>query len=165
MSDFPFPVPASPSVIVPASSPVDLADIRALFIEYGDWLGDHLDRERFAIELAALPGFYAPPTGGLFLVRLGNRAAGCVGIRPLMGDSCELKRLFTRAPYRGRGLGRKLLEAAVTAARLAGYAAIRLDTLASMKEAQALYERLGFRDIPAYRADPITDMRYLELKL
>ncbi|MDZ4862902.1 MAG: GNAT family N-acetyltransferase [Gemmatimonadota bacterium] len=165
MSDLPFAVPGSPSVIVPASSPVDLADIRLLFIEYAAWLGDHLDRERFAIELAALPGYYAPPTGGLFLARLGDEAVGCVGIRPLMGDNCELKRLYTRVPYRGCGVGRQLLEAAVAAARTAGYAAIRLDTLASMKEAQALYQRLGFRDIPAYWEDPISDMRYLELRL
>jgi ribosomal protein S18 acetylase RimI-like enzyme len=152
-------------MVYPALSPADLADIRTLFMEYAAWLGDHLDRERFAIELAALPGYYAPPTGALFLARAGNEAVGCVAIRPLMGDTCELKRLYTRAPYRGRGLGRQLLEAAIAAAQTAGYAAIRLDTLASMKEAQALYQRLGFRDIPAYREDPITDMRYLELRL
>lgn len=165
MSAYPFPVPGSPSVIVPALSLADLADIRTLFIEYAAWLGDHLDRERFAVELASLPGYYAPPAGALFLARAETAAVGCVGIRPLMGDSCELKRLYTRAPYRSRGVGRQLLEAAVAAARTAGYSAIRLDTLASMKEAQALYQRLGFRDIPAYREDPITDMRYLELRL
>ena len=152
-------------MILPALSATDLADIRLLFIEYAAWLGDHLDRERFAMELASLPGYYAPPAGALFLARVENEAAGCVGIRPLLGDSCELKRLYTRAPYRSRGVGLQLVEAAVAAARTAGYAAIRLDTLASMKEAQALYQRLGFRDIPAYREDPISDMRYLELRL
>ena len=82
-----------------------------------------------------------------------------------MGDICELKRLYTRTRFRGHGLGRQLLEAAVAAARVAGYQAMRLDTLPSMSDAQALYARLGFRDIPPYGEDPITDLRYMELRL
>ena len=152
-------------MVVQAVTATDLADIRDLFIEYGAWLGDHLDREPFVRELASLPGRYAPPNGALFLARVEDETAGCDGFRPLERDTCELKRLYIRRHYRGHGLGRALLTAAVSAAREAGYAAMRLDTLASMKEAQALYERLGFRDIPAYREDTITDMRYLELRL
>ncbi|MEO8636772.1 MAG: GNAT family N-acetyltransferase [Gemmatimonadales bacterium] len=156
--------PAQP-LILPANSPTDLTGIRALFAEYGAWLGDHLDQERFAVEFATLPGQYAPPGGALFLARVGGEVAGCVGIRPLTAEFCELKRLYSRPQFRGHGIGRRLLEAAVEAARAAGYAAIRLDTLRSMTEAQALYARLGFRDIPAYREDGITDLRYLELRL
>jgi putative acetyltransferase len=152
-------------MILPALSPTDLADIRTLFVEYATWLGDNLDQERFATELATLPGDYASPGGAIFLARVGNDAAGCVAFRPLQGDFCELKRLYTRDEFRGHGLGRKLVEAAVAAARAAGYTAMRLDTLATMAEAQVLYARLGFRDIPAYREDRITDMRYLELRL
>ena len=151
-------------MVLPALSTAELADIRTLFVEYGDSLGDHLDRARFALELAAVPGDYAPPKGALFLARVDGEAAGCVGVRPLAADICELKRLYTRSAFRGRGLGRKLLEAAVGAARAAGYAAIRLDTLPSMADAQALYARLGFREIEAYREDVISEMRYLELR-
>ena len=158
-------MPNSPSIVIFAFSPADLADLRTLFSEYGTWLGDHLDRARFAIELASLPGDYAPPKGALFLARVNGEAAGCVGVRPLMGDICELKRLYTRTRFRGHGLGRQLLEAALAAARAAGYQAMRLDTLPSMSDAQALYARLGFRDIPPYGEDPITDLRYMELRL
>jgi ribosomal protein S18 acetylase RimI-like enzyme len=152
-------------MVLPVRTPADLDDLRTLFLEYAASLGDHLDQERFAIELAALPGDYAPPMGALFLARVNGEPAGCVGVRPLHGDQCELKRMYTRRPFRGQGIGRQLLDAALAAARAAGYAAIRLDTLSTMKEAQGLYARLGFRDIPAYRDDPISDMRYLELTL
>jgi ribosomal protein S18 acetylase RimI-like enzyme len=160
-------VPGSrfPIVVQPVRTPADLADLRTLFIEYGASLGDHLDQARFAIELAALPGDYAPPGGALLLARVGDAPAGCVGLRPLQGAQCELKRMYTRSQFRGQGIGRQLLDAALSAARAAGYTAIRLDSLSTMKEAQGLYARLGFREIPPYRPDQTGGMRCMELML
>ena len=88
-------------------------------------------------------------------------AAGCVAVRKWRGRDCEMKRLFVRAAFRGSGSGVFLAERAIEWARGAGYTRMVLDTLPSMGSAQRLYERLGFRDIPAYRFNPVPGTRYM----
>jgi putative acetyltransferase len=139
----------------------DLVEARALFREYADSLPFSLEFQDFERELAQLPGPYAPPRGALLLVR----GAGCVGLRPLDGSTCEMKRLYVRPSARGRGIGRLLAEAVIAEGRRLGYARMRLDSTPGMESAQALYARLGFREIPAYRANPIPGTRFLELEL
>ena len=78
---------------------------------------------------------------------------------------CEMKRLFVRPAWTGQGLGRRLAEAAIAAARERGYAAIRLDTLTSMAPANALYRRLGFRAIAPYCVNPLPGALFYELSL
>lgn len=108
-----------------------------------------------AQELATLPGEYAPPRGRLLLARTGKAAAGCVALHGLDGGTAEMRRLYVRPPFRGRGIGRTLAEAAIAEAARLGYARIRLDTPRSLREASALYRSLGFFEIAAYRAhDP-----------
>jgi putative acetyltransferase len=138
---------------------------RPLLREYADSLGFALDFQDFERELAELPGAYAPPGGMLLLARVDGEDAGCVALRPLDAETCEMKRLYVRPAYRGLGVGRLLAEAIVAEARTRGYASMRLDTVPGMEAAQALYAELGFAETAPYTANPVPGARFLELEL
>ncbi len=151
--------------IVPAHTADAIPAVRALFEEYAAELGVDLCFQNFAGELATLPGAYAPPRGGVWIARADGRDAGCVGLRPLDDEAAELKRMYVRRAWRGRGLGRRLGETAIGFARAAGYRAVCLDTLAGMTEALALYRSSGFRPTRAYCHNPLPDTVWMELEL
>ena len=151
--------------LVPAHAGDCLAHIRELFIEYAEAIGIDLSFQDFAEELAALPGEYAPPAGEVLLALVNGQPAGCVGLRPLGEGVCEMKRLYVRPAFRGRGVGRKLARTIVDQARKVGYERMRLDTIPSMKPAVALYESLGFKTIGPYRYNPIEGAQFMELVL
>jgi putative acetyltransferase len=153
------------SRIVRAEGAGDLALVRRLFAEYAASLEVDLAFQGFAEELAGLPGAYAGPAGGLLLGFDGEEPAGCVAFRSLEPGVSEMKRLYVRPSARGAGWGRRLAERAVNEARAAGYERMRLDTLPSMRAALALYIGMGFREIPAYRHNPVAGARFLELDL
>ena len=136
--------------IRPVRSDADITTTRLLFREYAESIGIDLEYQGFSAELATLPGKYAPPTGELFIAINAGEPAGCVALRALARTITEMKRLYVRPSARGTGLGKGLVEAAITNARQGGYAELRLDTLATMAPAQALYHSLGFVEIPAY---------------
>jgi putative acetyltransferase len=73
-----------------------------------------------------------------------------VALREIDADACEMKRMFVHAELQGNGVGRALGQAIIDAARAAGYRRMLLDTSIRQAEAQALYRRLGFRDIQPY---------------
>jgi putative acetyltransferase len=148
-----------------ATAGADLEAVRELFLEYAKALGFSLCFQGFDKELETLPGDYAPPRGRLLLAREGEQVAGCVGVRPLDGERCEMKRLYVRPAFRGKGLGRKLADAAIAAACEAGYRSMVLDTLPSMREARALYEKLGFRPCPPYYDNACIGSDCFELEL
>jgi putative acetyltransferase len=148
-----------------AQSPADVAHARELFIEYQSALGVDLCFQGFAEELASLPGHYARPTGRLLLAEDGASVLGVVGLRALPGADCEMKRLYVRPAGRGLGIGRLLATTLIDEARMAGYRRVLLDTLPTMKGAQALYRSMGFAQIPAYCNNPIAGTLYMALEL
>ncbi len=138
---------------------------RGLVREYQAALGVDLSFQSFEAELQNLPGDYARPRGCLLLAFGNHDPAGCVAMRPLTGDTCEMKRLYVRPAYRTAGVGRHLVQRVIAEARAAGYRTMYVDTLPVMTGAQRLYETVGFRDVPPYRYNPIPGARYLGLDL
>lgn len=151
---------------VKADSPQQIAVIRELFLEYAQSLGFSLCFQNFDQELANLPGDYAPPEGRLLLVSSNTQPAACVALHKITSEICEMKRLYVRPEFRGKGLGRDLAEKIISEAREIGYKRLRLDTVEPrMKAAVAMYRQLGFREIPPYRPNPIEGALYMELEL
>ena len=148
-----------------ARFPEDLNEVRSLFDEYSASLGIDLSFQGFDVEVATLPGKYAAPDGRLLLAWRDAEAVGCVALRPLEGNSCEMKRLYVRPQARGQQLGRRLAERVCQDAREAGYSRICLDTLATMELAQQLYRSLGFEPIPPYVFNPVPGTQFLALDL
>jgi carbonic anhydrase len=149
-----------------ATTASDIQQARELFQEYEASLKISLCFQNFEQELANLPGDYAPPRGRLLLAREFDELMGCIALRPLGPTTCEMKRLFVRAEYRDRGLGRVLIEAIIEEARKIGYTHMRLDTIADrMERAIALYRSIGFVEIPPYRQNPVDTATFMELDL
>jgi carbonic anhydrase len=156
---------ASRIAIAPADGDADIAETQALFLEYANALGFKLCFQGFDQELATLPGGYAPPQGRLLLARVDGAVGGVVGLRPLEGRRCEMRRLYVRPKFRGLGLGRRLAEQAIGEARAIGHDSMVLETLPRMAEARRLYAKLGFKEIPAYYDNPREGVICAELRL
>jgi putative acetyltransferase len=149
-----------------AQSSAQIAQARELFLEYAQSLGFSLCFQNFEEELAGLPGDYAPPEGRLLLAEYEGHVAGCVALHKLEAGICEMKRLYLRPPFRGQGRGRELARRIIAEARQIGYRRMRLDTVEPvMKDAVAMYRKLGFKEIAAYCANPIAGALYMELEL
>jgi putative acetyltransferase len=166
-----FSVAPVPSVvqgltIAQAELPAQIAQVRALFVEYAQSLGFSLCFQSFDQELENLPGGYAPPDGRLLLAEYDGEAAGCAALHRLEPGICEMKRLYLREKFRGKGVGRALAETLIAGARVAGYGRMRLDTIEPvMQEAVRLYRDLGFKEIGPYCPNPIAGAMYMELLL
>jgi putative acetyltransferase len=143
--------------LVEATRAEQVAMVRGLFAEYARFVDEPACFVDFERELEALPGDYR--------LLLAEAAAGCVAVRLLDAGTAEMKRLYVRSAHRGKGLGRALAQAAIDLAREAGCARIVLDTLPKMREAQALYDLLGFRKIEPYLPEPTPGALCYELKL
>ena len=152
--------------MIQATSPVDIQHARQLFEEYAAGLGISLCFQNFDQELAELPGQYVPPAGRLILAIENSQVAGCVALRRIGEDVCEMKRLYVRPNFRGRGLGRDLTEHLLSDARASGYKVMRLDTIpGKMDQALAMYRSLGFREIAPYYSNPVAGAVFMELTL
>ena len=143
----------------------EVAKTRDLFLEYASSLEVDLTYQHFDSEVADLPSAYGPPQGRLLLADVDGQPAGCVGIRRLTDDICEMKRLYVRTAFQGSGIGRQLVLAAVDAARDLGYRELWLDTLPTMTSAQRLYEQLGLERIDAYGSAHAPGTRFYGLRL
>ena len=149
-----------------AESPAQISQARELFLEYAKSIGFSLCFQNFDHELANLPGDYAPPYGRLLLAEYAGELAGCIALHKLEDHIAEMKRLYIRPKFRGKGLGRALAEKISDEARGAGYKSLRLDTVEPvMKDAVAMYRKLGFTEIAPYCANPMPGALYMELKL
>lgn len=151
--------------IVNATSPEQIATAGKLFFEYAASIKVSLCFENLDKEVAGLPGLYASPHGRLLLAMSGSRVAGCIALKKVDDDVCEMKRLFVRQELRGQGIGKKLTRAIWEEALALGYKRMRLDTLPSMKEAIAMYRSLGFQPIPPYRELPVPGALFMEVEL
>jgi ribosomal protein S18 acetylase RimI-like enzyme len=147
------------------AEPQDLEVVRELIEEYVRALGVDLGFQEIERELADLPGTYGPPGGVILLARVSGEIAGCVALRALEEDACEMKRLYVRPAFRGTGLGRQLALELIGRARALGYRRMRMDTLPQMQAARKLYTSLGFREIEAYRFNPVPGTAFMELAL
>jgi len=167
----PASVPAVPSVVkglavIQAETSTQIAQARELFLEYAQSLGFSLCFQNFDKELAELPGDYAAPDGRLLLAEHEGKVAGCVALHRLESNTCEMKRLYLRPEFRGKRLGGALAECVIAEARRIGYHRMRLDTVEPlMGDALAMYRKMGFKEIPPYRPNPIAGAIYMELEL
>lgn len=155
--------------LVTPDSPAELDALREIFREYAASLPVDLGFQGFETELATLPADYAAPRGALLMGLVNGQIAGCCALRPMDSvdypNACEMKRLYVRPAFRGLGLGRQLAEAIMDAARMAAYDYVLLDTLNDMEAARALYEDLGFGEIPPYYHNPLAGAHYLKAEL
>src|ERR1700688_702022 len=153
-------------LLAQAESRVQIAQARELFLEYAQSLGFSLCFQNFDKELAGLPGDYAPPEGRLLLAADDGQLAGVSALHKLEPGICEMKRLYLRPRFRGRGLGRVLADRIIAEAHQIGYQRMRLDTVEPiMKDAVAMYRKLGFKEVAPYRPNPIAGAMYMELEL
>jgi len=149
-----------------AVTPEQIEQARELLKEYAAWLEIDLCFQNFDQELSDLPGNYAPPESRLLLAFENDQLAGCVALRKIGDGVCEMKRLFLRPEFHGKGLGRELIEAIVKEARAIGYQRMYLDTLPpQMNKAIELYRAAGFKEIAPYYGNPVPGAMFLELEL
>ena len=152
-------------ITVQVETPRQVEDARQLLREYEASLEVSLGFQGFERELAELPGDYAPPRGRLLVGYEGGQPAGCIALRELDDETCEMKRLYLRPGFRGQGAGRRMAKGIIEEARKLGYRRMRLDTLAAMQQARALYESLGFKRIEPYYHNPHPGTEFMELEL
>jgi len=149
----------------PADLACDLPVVRQLFREYSESLDIDLCFQNFEAELASLPGKYASPEGRLLLAWDASQVMGCVALRPIDTETCEMKRLYIKPIARGQHLGRRLAKQICHESKVAGYRRICLDTLPTMTAALQIYEALGFKQIEPYVFNPIDGAIFLGLEL
>ena len=152
--------------ILLAEKEFQIAEAKTLFREYEAWLAMDLCFQGFEEELSSLPGKYATPDGRLYLAYSDDGLAGCIAMRRLDEDVCEMKRLFVRDGFRGLGVGKELVSKLIEEARTIGYRKMRLDTYPpKMGKAVSIYKARGFRPIPAYYDNPHEGVLFMELDL
>lgn len=147
-------------------------EVRMLFTEYTEMLieGDpevkeYLGVQNYDDEIWHLEEKYGEPDGRLYLAYYGEELAGCVGLRKMDDEKCELKRLYVRPVFRGKHVGSALVDQLKSDAKKIGYSHMLLDTLTFLAPAIKLYEKLGFYEIPKYNNSPLEISVYMQMDL
>lgn len=143
----------------------ELEEVREIFIEYADFLQVDLCFQDFEKELQTLHQVYFPPSGCIILAKDEKKVMGCVALKSIGGDICEMKRLYVKPTARGKALGKSLVEEIIHFAKEAGYKTMKLDTLTTLQAAIKLYRSKGFVETDAYVYNPLADVVYLQLSL
>ncbi len=151
--------------LVEVTKPQDIQTVRELFDEYAVAIGIDLTFQNFKQELIHIADIYMPPEGALFLAKHDGMQAGCVGLRKIDSRRCEMKRLYVRQRFRGKGIGNALCREIILKGRQLGYKEMLLDTLSTMVEAQTLYRAYGFKGTVPYYHNPLPEAQYMLLSL
>lgn len=151
--------------IIQAITPQQIDTARSLFREYQQFLNVDLCFQGFEDELASLPGKYAAPDGAILLAEFDGKIAGCVAVRSIKDEICEMKRLYVKDEFRGLAIGKKLAQEIIKTAKELNYKKMQLDTLERLQAAMGIYQQLGFQKISPYYANPLDEVVYWELDL
>jgi GNAT superfamily N-acetyltransferase len=143
----------------------DIEIARYLLLEYGRLRSFDIALGDYDKELAELPGEYSLPQGCFLIAFYNDDPVGCVALRKIDDDFCEMKRLYVKTKYRGIKIGKALVLEIIKEACQIGYKIMRLDNHPWMKEAEFIYKSVGFKEIEAYRFNPIKGVKYFELDL
>lgn len=147
-------------------------NVNSLFQEYTDMLiacdndfKEYLNKQNYDNELEHLESKYGHPYGRLYLALCDNELAGCIGLRKLDNDNCEMKRLYVKPEFRGKKIGNILVTKIIEDAKIIGYKHILLDTFPFLETAIKLYKSLGFYEIESYNNSPMDNLIYLKFDL
>ena len=147
-------------------------EVGELFKEYTDMLiegdstfADYLSIQNYDEELKHLEVKYGMPEGRLYLAYYEGKLAGCIGLRKIDTQNCEMKRLYVRPSFRGKKIGGFLVEKIIADAKEIGYAHMLLDTLPFLESACAIYQKTGFYEIPSYNDSPMDASIFMKLDL
>ena len=143
----------------------ELEEVREIFVEYANFLQVDLCFQNFEKELQTLDQVYFPPLGCIILAKDEKKVVGCIALKPIGEDICEMKRLYVKPAARGKALGKQLVEELIHFAKEAGYKTMKLDTITSLKDAIKLYRSKGFIETDAYVYNPLPEVLYLQLSL
>lgn len=156
--------------ILPAyQSPKEVA---ALFSEYTNMLiksdasfQKYLEIQNYDAELEHLETKYGQPYGRLYIAYCDEKLAGCIGLRKIDAQNCEMKRLYVRPEFRGKRIGNQLVQRIINDAKEIGYAHMLLDTLPFLQSAIHMYKQYGFYEISSYNDSPMDTSIYMRLDL
>ncbi len=147
-------------------------EVGILFSEYTNMLiaGDrsfqeYLDIQHYDEELKHLESKYGIPFGRLYLAYCNEELAGCIGLRKIDVQNCEMKRLYVRPQFRGKKIGNQLVQKVIMDAKEIGYSYMLLDTFPFLKSAIHMYKNFGFYLIERYNDNPMNTAIYMKLEL
>jgi putative acetyltransferase len=143
----------------------DYEQVKEIFKEYQVYLNIDLCFQRFDNELATLNEIYKPPKGAIILAKLNDQIAGCIALKPIEDNNCEMKRLYVKPMYRGHNIGKKLVELIIEYAKNNKYTLMKLDTVDKLVEAIDIYQKMGFKKTEPYVYNPLSDVLYFEKDL